>query len=239
MRNATDSATVVSIAGSSGKSGQARREPRDRAAEPLQIMQGVADEIAERAATVGRARLPAPHAACASRSSRRSRSPPRGGARRSRPRRSAPWPCATAEFPGSRSRSWPADRRRRCRSMAAALSRSTASGFSTNTGLPRSSARTAIAGCRRGGVAIATASTSACSTSSSQRPNARATAAARASFGGARRHRSRRAQRPRSADPRGTPAAGRCGHSCSPRCPDGSRLLPLAQKRCHHSRVRV
>ena len=52
---------------------------------------------------------------------------------------------------------WPAARARSSIDLAPA--RSAASGFSTNTGLPRSSARSAMSGCRSGGTAIATAST--------------------------------------------------------------------------------
>jgi hypothetical protein len=57
----------------------------------------------------------------------------------------------------------------RC-TMAAAPSRSAAIGFSANTGLPRWSAATAIAGCSLGGAAIATASSGARSSICIQSP---------------------------------------------------------------------
>src|SRR5690242_6688996 len=65
--------------------------------------------------------------------------------------------------------------------MLSAPFRSAAIGFSANTGLPSSRALSAIAGCRAGSVAMATASTLGCSTNCCQSPNARGMPAADAS----------------------------------------------------------
>jgi hypothetical protein len=67
------------------------------------------------------------------------------------------------------------------RSMARASSSVLAMGFSANTGLPSSSALSAIGACKAGMVAMATASTAGSSTSARQSPYAFGTSAARAS----------------------------------------------------------
>ena len=93
-RNARLSVALVSNAGSSGSPDSRADRPVDRAAEPFEIVQRVADEIAERAAAVVAAGLPVlqPHPG------RRVLDVPVHGdvaqPRRSRPRRAAPWPSA-------------------------------------------------------------------------------------------------------------------------------------------------
>ena len=220
----------VSNAGSSGRPDSRADRPVDRPAEPFEIVQRVADEIAERAAAGARRWSSSSSAAAGSTRSRRSRSRRRGAAAPIAPPSSSALAfCHGRELGESRNRSWPAAAPA-CRGMAAAPARSAAIGFSTNTGLPRLSAATAISGCSRGGTAIATASMSGRSIICAQSPKRFGNVGLRAPARRCAPRPSPRAPPRGSANPPGTRAVAPRVHSCSRRSPGGSRTLPAGSQ---------
>ena len=205
------------------QAGDTRRQSGDRPAEPFEIMETMADEIAQHAAAFVAAGLPVAHAHLDG----AALDVPMDGDMAQRADRTASsivlarcqlmiwWKLKSIMVGWRPSVAW--------RSMARALARSLAIGFSANTGLPSSSARMRDLRLQAGSVAMATACTSGSSTSARQSPYPLATPAARASSA-VRAASRRQAPRPCSVGRRGMPAAARRGHNCSRQFPDGSRV---------------